>query len=62
MIWAENFITCDVCGKRVFMGDDCFEYKNEYLCGMCYDAKLEQMKEDARIEVNDSNFDLEKED
>jgi hypothetical protein len=34
---------------------------NQYLCETCYDKKMEQQKEDARIEVNDSNFDLEKE-
>lgn len=62
MIWSSTFITCDECGKRVFIGDDCFEYMNQYLCETCYDEKLEQQKEDARIEVNDSNFDLEKED
>lgn len=62
MIWSSTFITCDVCGKRVFIGDDCYEYQNQYLCQACYDEKLEQQKEDARIEVNDSNFDLEKED
>lgn len=62
MIWSSDFITCDECGKRVRVGDDCYEYQNKYLCQACYDAKLEQMKEDARIEVNDSNFDLEKED
>lgn len=62
MIWSSDFITCDECGERVHVGDDCFEYNNEYLCETCYDEKLEQQKEDARTEVNDSNFDLEKED
>ena len=62
MIWSSDFIICDECGKRVRVGEDCFEYNNEYLCETCYDEKLEQQKKDARIEVNDSNFDLEKED
>ena len=62
MIWSSTFITCDECGKRVFIGDDCFEHNTQYLCETCYDEKLEQQKEDARIEVNDSKFDLEKED
>ena len=62
MIWSSDFIICDECGKRVRVGEDCFEYNNEYLCETCYDEKLEQQKKDARIEVTDSNFDLEKED
>lgn len=62
MIYSYNFIRCDECGCTVEVGEDCFEHTGKYLCESCYDLALEQMKEDSRIEVNDSNFDLEKED
>ena len=61
MIKSYNYIRCDSCGKTIEIGQDAYELNGEYLCEACYDDSAERMKNDARIEVNSDNFDLEEE-
>lgn len=61
MIKFHTSITCPKCGKDIPIGEYAYEFKTDCVCESCADSILEQMKEDAKIEVNNSNFDLEEE-
>lgn len=60
-IISYNFIRCDRCGKTIEIGQDAFEFNFQYLCEACFDEAEEQMKKDARVQVNPDNFELEEE-
>lgn len=56
-----NYIRCDECGTSIEIGEDCFERNGRHLCETCFDKAQEEDKDDARMEVNDDNFELEEE-
>jgi len=56
-----DHINCESCGKRIEVGEYSYIYTNLALCESCMDERLADVKADAQVEVNDSNFDLEKE-
>ena len=56
-----DHIVCESCGKHIHEGDTAYQYHLMNLCESCMDDRLESIKEEHAVEVNDSNFDLEEE-
>lgn len=56
-----NYITCDSCDTMIEVGQDAYEINGRFLCETCFDEAQEEVKKEARREVNDDNFDLEEE-
>ena len=61
LIRTYNYINCDSCDAKIEIGEDAFEVNGRFLCETCFDEAQEEVKKEARVEVNDSNFDLERE-
>lgn len=62
MISYYDHVNCEACGKRIEVGEYAYIYTGLTLCEACIDERLADKKADAQLEVNQSNFELEKED
>lgn len=61
MIQDLEGIHCEKCGKFIHIGEDAYNIASQVLCESCFDKYQEEEKNDCAYEVNNYNFDLEKE-
>ncbi len=59
LIRYKRGVYCDKCEKLVQRGGDVYYTGWNYYCEACFDRYQNDRKEDARLTVNQENFDLE---
>lgn len=61
LIRRKRGIPCDCCDKVVKYGDVLYSREEFYYCEDCYDRVMADVKKDAKVTVNNDNFDMEDE-
>ena len=59
LIRYKRGVYCDKCEKLVPIGGDVYWHGTKWLCEECFDKCLVTVKRDAKVPVNQENFDLE---